>query len=46
MDVQQRIVDNVAVFRIAGEHTPRDAGTLRAYVSGALETGVRNMVVD
>ena len=46
MDVQQRIVDDVAVFRIAGEHTPRDLGTLRAHVRGALETGVRNVVVD
>lgn len=46
MDVQQRVVDDVAVFRIAGEHTPRDLGTLRAHVRGALETGVRNVVVD
>ena len=46
MDVRQRIVDDVAVFHIAGEHTPRDLGMLRAHVRGALASGVRDLVVD
>ena len=46
MKVEQKVVANVAVFRVSGVHTTRDAGTLQAKVDRALQRGFRNVVLD
>ena len=41
MKIEQKVVANVAVFRVSGAHTTRDAGTLQAKVDRALQRGFR-----
>ena len=46
MTVEQKVVADVAVFRVSGAHTTRDAGALPAKVDRALQRGFRNVVLD
>ena len=46
MQVQEKVVEDVVVFGVSGNHTPGTAGTLQKGVDSALQRGYRKVVLD